>query len=468
MKGEYEVKRAFLVTIVATLLLSFTALSKDSVSAESIHDLKEKINQHENEKSNIKEKKSGVNSDKRNTESKIDENIDEQKSVEQEILNLEEKLSKTENDISAKENDIQSTNKEIDELNEKIDALVEEIAILKDKIEKRNILLKDRLRALQKNGGSINFIQVIFDSKSFSDFISRAAAVNTIMDQDKTIMEEQAADRKLLKENKKEVEEKKTVVVAKKDELENQKKELVALKGQMDDQKSERKTLMAKLEKEQDQLEEIKLTLAEEQEILSAEEKAQEQAIALAEQKVGELEQQAREKAEAERKKREAEQRKAAKEAKSETKVARSPEVKVDSNPVSGAMFTHPASGPITSGFGMRTHPIFNVQKLHRGVDFAVGEGTSLVAPADGVVSVAEKMGGFGNVIMISHHIDGKDITTVCAHLSDIQVSAGQAVSRGQTIGKTGNTGDSTGPHLHFEVHPGGYGNAVNPMPYLQ
>lgn len=455
-------------------------MTEDSVSAESIQDLKEKINQHENEKSNINEKKSNVDNEKQDTESKIDENINEQKSVEQEILDLEAELSKTQNDISAKENEIKSTNEEIDELNERIDALVEEIAILKDKIEKRDVLLKDRLRSIQKSGGNISFIQVIFDSKSFSDFISRATAVNTIMDQDKTIMEEQAADQKLLKENKAEVEEKKTVVVAKKDELEVQKKELVALEGQLDNQKSERKTLMAQLEKEHEKLEEIKLTLEEEQEILLAEEKAQEQAIALAEQKVGELEQLAREEAErkrqeaerakneAERKKQESEQRKIAEDRNSENKVAKSPETEVGSQPVSGAIFTHPAKGPITSKFGMRNHPIYNTPRFHAGVDFGVPVGTPLVAPADGVVSTAGVMGGFGNVIMISHYIDGQNITTVSAHLSSINVSAGQTVSRGQTIGATGNSGASTGPHLHFEVHLGGYGNPVDPLPYLQ
>ncbi|WP_405100382.1 murein hydrolase activator EnvC family protein [Oceanobacillus sp. FSL H7-0719] len=460
-------KKAFLTIIIATLLLSLTALTKNTVSAESIQDLKEKINQHENEKSDITEKKNNVDSEKKDTESKIDENVKEQKSVEQEIVDLEEKLNKTQEDISAKENEITSTNQEIDELNDRIDKLVEEIAILKDKIEKRDMLLKDRLRSIQQSGGEINYIQVIFDSKSFADFISRATAVNTIMDQDKTIMEEQAADQKKLKANKAEVEEKKTVVVAKKEELEGQKKELVALKGQLDDQKSERNTLMAQLEKEQKQLEEIKLTLEDEQEILLAEEKAQAQAIALAEQKVGELEQLAKE--EAERKRQEAERAKQeAQKGNSENKVAASPNTEVGSHPVSGAVFTHPARGPITSGFGMRTHPIYNIPKLHAGVDFGVSTGTPLVAPADGVVSTAGVRGGFGNVIMISHYIDGQSITTVSAHLSSINVSPGQTVSRGQTIGATGNTGASTGPHLHFEVHLGGYGNPVNPMPYLQ
>src|SRR5699024_9437309 len=131
-------------------------------------------------------------------------------------------------------------------------------------------------------------------------------------------------------------------------------------------------------------------------------------------------------------------------------------------------IFTRPTNGRMTSGYGMRTHPIFGVPRLHAGVDFQVATGTPLKAPADGVVSTASARGGFGNVIMISHCINGQSDTTVCAHLSSMSVSPGQTVSEGQLIGATGNTGTSTGPHLHFEVHVGGYGNPVNPVPYLK
>ncbi|QGS69168.1 peptidoglycan DD-metalloendopeptidase family protein [Oceanobacillus sp. 143] len=138
------------------------------------------------------------------------------------------------------------------------------------------------------------------------------------------------------------------------------------------------------------------------------------------------------------------------------------------SNVSSGGTFIYPASGPITSSFGPRIHPIFGGQGSHNGIDFGVASGTTLVAPADGVVSTARYMNSFGNVIMISHHINGKTYTTVMAHLSRISVSPGQTVSQGEAIGATGNTGDSTGPHLHFEVHIGGYGNPVNPLSYLR
>lgn len=88
-------------------------------------------------------------------------------------------------------------------MTERIEELKEEIKILEDRIEKRDALLKERLRTIQQNGGDMKYMEVIFGASSFGDFISRTSAVNTIMDSDKTIMEAQAADKKVLQENKK-------------------------------------------------------------------------------------------------------------------------------------------------------------------------------------------------------------------------------------------------------------------------
>lgn len=459
-KGEYELKRSFLTILITALLLAVAVLSTGgiTVSADSIEDLKKQIKEHESEKLKITEEKEELDQNRIETEGKMEENLNRQRSVEAEIAEIENDLVQTQNNITTKENEIDETNKEIDQLTERIAVLKEEIEILEEKIEKRDELLKERLRAIQQNGGQLKYLQVIFDSKSFADFISRAAAVNTILDQDKQIMDEQAADKKLLSENKKEVEESKEKVVAKKEELEVQKQELVALKAKLDDQKAEREKLMAQLELEFNHLEEIKLTIEEEQAVLAAEEKAKAQAIALAQKKVEELEQLAREE---ERKRKEAE--------KNGQKVASAPNTSTGSVSTGGSgIFIHPAKGPITSPFGMRFHPIHKVNRMHNGIDFAVPTGTPLYAPADGAVSIASWLRGFGNVIMISHYIDGQHYTTVMAHLSRIDVSPGDVVTQGQVIGATGNTGDSTGPHLHFEVRLGGYGGTpVNPISYL-
>jgi hypothetical protein len=103
----------------------------------------------------------------------------------------------------------------------------------------------------------------------------------------------------------------------------------------------------------------------------------------------------------------------------------------------------------ISSGFGMRQHPILGYQRDHKGVDYAAPSGTPVRSIGDGTVQFAGGQRGFGNVVLIRHR-NGKD-TTVYAHLSHIEVKKGQAVAQGQTIGAVGMTGMATGPHLHFE-----------------
>ncbi len=107
----------------------------------------------------------------------------------------------------------------------------------------------------------------------------------------------------------------------------------------------------------------------------------------------------------------------------------------------------------VSSGYGMRFHPISGKQKAHLGVDYAAPTGTPVRTIADGVVSFAGTQRGYGNVIEITHR-DNK--STLFAHLSRIDVRRGQQVSQGDFIGAVGSTGASTGPHLHFEFRDGG------------
>lgn len=103
----------------------------------------------------------------------------------------------------------------------------------------------------------------------------------------------------------------------------------------------------------------------------------------------------------------------------------------------------------MSSGYGYRRDPVYGSTKFHAGLDFAAKNGTPVFATGDGVVTEAERKSGYGNCIDISH---GYNYTTRYAHLSEILVSAGQNVKRGDLIGKVGSTGKSTGPHLHYEV----------------
>lgn len=117
----------------------------------------------------------------------------------------------------------------------------------------------------------------------------------------------------------------------------------------------------------------------------------------------------------------------------------------------------------VGSGFGWRVDPFVGSGSMHEGIDFVADIGTKVVAAAGGVVVTAERHPQYGNLIEIDH---GNDFTTRYAHLSKISVRTGQVVKRGQNIALSGNTGRSTGPHLHFEVRYKGV--AQNPARFLQ
>lgn len=124
----------------------------------------------------------------------------------------------------------------------------------------------------------------------------------------------------------------------------------------------------------------------------------------------------------------------------------------------------------LTSEFGPRIHPITGASSFHTGTDFAAPDGTPILAAADGTVTVAEFSGGYGGLIVIEHHIDGQMVATAYAHMwqHGIHVQAGDRVVAGQHIGDVGSSGNSTGPHLHFEVRPGGTnGEAVDAAAWL-
>ena len=114
---------------------------------------------------------------------------------------------------------------------------------------------------------------------------------------------------------------------------------------------------------------------------------------------------------------------------------------------------SRPANGPITSRFGYRYHPILGYRRLHAGVDIGAGYGSSVYAASEGEVFFASWRGGYGKCIIVLH---GGGMSTLYGHLSQISVSAGQRVQRGQRIGAVGSTGLSSGPHLHFEVRRNG------------
>jgi murein DD-endopeptidase MepM/ murein hydrolase activator NlpD len=131
-----------------------------------------------------------------------------------------------------------------------------------------------------------------------------------------------------------------------------------------------------------------------------------------------------------------------------------------------GAFFLMPTRGFKSSDFGQRYDPYYRVWQLHAGTDIAAPMGQAIYAAADGRVVKAGWNGGYGNYTCISHgSYEGRDLATCYAHQSQMMVSPGQSVRRGQVIGRIGSTGASTGAHLHFEVRRAG--TPVNPLSWL-
>ena len=134
-----------------------------------------------------------------------------------------------------------------------------------------------------------------------------------------------------------------------------------------------------------------------------------------------------------------------------------------DNGATGSMMWPCPSCHTITSEFGWRYHPIYHTQKYHSGVDIGASYGASIVAADGGTVITAGAVSGYGNCVVINH---GNGITTLYGHISSIAVSSGQKVSKGQTIGYVGSTGNSTGPHLHWEVTVNGV--RQNPLNYAR
>ena len=374
------------------------------------------------------------------------------------IKMLDTKILDTEVKVAEVLSQIELTTTEIERLRASIEALV-------IKIEERDALLKERIRAVQVSGGSVSYIDVLLGANSFVDFIDRFSAVNTLMEADRSILEEQANDKRALEEQRASVEKKLK-------EQEARKAQLVELKASLDAQKNSKNTLIDQLEVEQSKLTEQKEGLEDHlDEVLNVSQDVQNK-ITAEQVRIAEIARKAAE----EKKRQEAAERQRQADAESQRR-SQSKQSTSGSNTytaapaVSSGSWTKPASGTFTSSYGSRIHPISGVRKTHYGIDIANSTGTTTVSAADGIVSYAGPFSTYGNVVMVTHSIDGQTITSLYAHLSRIGVGVGQSVSKGQQIGAIGTTGNSTGPHLHFEIHIGNWEgmdkNSVNPLRYI-
>ncbi|MGE7809810.1 murein hydrolase activator EnvC family protein [Lysinibacillus capsici] len=419
----------------ASALILF--IQTPSAYATSLSDLKE-------EKKQVETKKNQLNSSISNKSNAITANQEKQQQILDQIQALNAEIDKTNSSIKKVQADIRATNEEI----KKLEASIEELL---HKIEERDLLLQERARAIQA-GGSVSYLDVLLGSNSFVDFIDRFSAVNALLEADRQIIQDQKDDKQKLEEQKQSVEEKRK-------NLEGKKAELERLKASLDSQKTEKNKLVDQLEKEQEKLKSEKVLLEKEySEALEVSQELQDQIIA-EQNRLAEIarQQEAKRKAAA-----------AAAAAAAANNGGGSSGGTVHA-PQSNGTWIKPTNGRLTSPYGWRN--LGAGPEFHYGVDLANATGTPIWAAADGVVSYAAPLSSYGNVVIVTHSIDGQIYTTVYAHLSAFNVSVGQEVTQGQQIAAMGSTGRSTGPHLHFEVHIGPWkGQAVgsvNPLKYI-
>ncbi|EDL63170.1 murein hydrolase activator EnvC family protein [Bacillus sp. SG-1] len=456
-------KRKSLVTLSIAATLTIGSLQTTGFTASANSSLSDLKHKHED----VQEQKEEVNSKIDEKTSEINANISRQEKIKAEIAALDTKIRDTEDRINEKTAEIDKTNAEIEKLKE-------EIIVLENKIAERNELLKERARSMQEKGGSASYMDVLLGAESFGDFINRITAVNAIVSADKKIIEEQKADQAQLEKTKAEVEDKLA-------QLEEAKANLVSLKKDLDSQKGQKNELFKELEAEQEQLKEEKTELVAHANELAKVEKQIGGQIEAEQARLAEL---ARQK-EIERKKKLEAQRKAeaerlaaqraAEEAARQSSGGNSGGTSVSTPApapapvVEEGRWTRPSAGYITTEFG---YDVLNGKpRYHYGVDIAAGGHVPIVAAADGYVIKSHYSSSYGNVVYMTHSIDGQTFTTVYAHMSGSSVSSGQFIEKGQRIGTMGNTGYSFGQHLHFELHQGSWNasksNAVNPRRYI-
>lgn len=344
----------------------------------------------------------------------------EKQQLQTEIEQFKQQLQQFDQAIENTQAELDSIGQQIQETNELIAAKKQNIEVLQKQIQQRQEIIKQRLVTLQSQPKASLVTDVLIETTSIADLLDNMYSLSLIFKSDKTILEEQQSDQEQLEKEKRIVEEKEAA-------LRSYEASLQEKQQQLEKSQQEKVTAITALEQKLDQtLQEI---LDEEEEKRLLESQAAAAAAAPTNQSNAES-------------------------------VASAPQ------PTGSKMFIKPAAGVYSSGFGMRG------SENHKGLDIASGGTVPIVAAASGTVIRSEYSSSYGNVVYISHNLNGKTYTTVYAHMRSRSVQQGQAVQQGQQLGIMGNTGMSFGQHLHFELHVGSWNaaksNAVDPMSYLQ
>ncbi len=377
------------------------------VWAASSKEIQKELDALKEQNSEIQAEINAVRKDYNANASEIQDLVDTKNAIDQEIALLHSQTININEQITAYGQLIADTQEELDEAQLILNGL--------------NQKHKLRIRAMEEEG-TVSYWQVIFQANSFTDMLDRINMMEEIAASDQQRLNEMRRVAQDIHDSQQELETSRT-------ELEISRAALAETQVTLEQRREESDEILRDLIEKQEEF----------QKLLDESEAAQDALM--------------REIAQAE---------KELKQAKYEEKLAQL--AAQGQNPPSAAGWIKPVTGyTLTSPFGMRKHPVLGYTRMHNGIDMACAPGTPIYAARAGVVTVASyQAGGAGNYVSINH-LDG--FSSIYMHMTHYIVSPGQNVAQGQVIGYVGNTGISTGPHLHFGIsYAGSY---VNPMAYI-
>ena len=374
------------LSISLMLAASFGLPALETVQADEIQQKKEQL---KNLNEQISEQRK-----------KVQETQNQANGITAEITTLAKKIEASEWELVELAQDIDTTKKDIQIKEQKLQELQE-------KIKRAQGILGERLCIIYEEG-ECNYLDVLLQSASLQDFLTRVDYLNAILDNDQLLIAQ-------TNECKDEVEVQKKALEHQKAQLEQQKNEEAATKQALEQEKAAQQVFLDAVYAEKDNLEKALQEIENESAMLEG--------------LIRNLESQA-----------------------SAASIVHG----------TGVLMWPSNNHTITSDYGMRFHPTLKRTKLHTGIDIGAGYGADIFAADSGTVIFAGWNNAYGKMVIINH---GGNLSTVYAHQSSILVSEGQNVQRGQVIGRVGSTGWSTGPLLHFEVRVNG--SVVNPHNYV-
>lgn len=344
--------------------------------------------------------------EKSNLESDIESSNAQIHFIESELTSTVAEIASINQQIIDKEMEIETLTAQEDDLLIYIAKAEYELEESNKRYEKQKDLLETRLVAMYETG-EMSYLDLLFNSKSVSEFLSNYFLIEEIAKADTELLETVEAERIYNKKLKEALDTKKLILIASR---ETREKNAIALEN----------------------MGIIKNSILKK---LSEEELALHQKIEEYQKQIAEI----------------------------ETEIRLLALANIGEEYVGGTMaWPVPGYTRITSHFGMRTHPITGVYKLHTGVDIGAPMGSQFIAANDGIVTYAGWNTAYGNMVIVDH---GGGITTLYAHGSEILVNVGDTVYQGHPVLKVGSTGYSTGPHAHFEVRING--DYVEPLDYI-